>query len=57
MSSAANHRKRSHRSQARHYAASRSRINAAVYQQERKQKPDAWKRLQAFFRGRKAGDV
>ena len=56
MSSAVNHRKRSHRSQAKHYAASRRRMSFAVYQQERKKKPDLRQRLKSMFRRQSAGE-
>ena len=55
MSTAVNHRKRSHRSEQRHYYANMARYKIAVTNQDRK-KPGMLANIIGRFRKRKAGD-
>lgn len=50
MSSAVNHRKRSHRSQAKHHEASRRRMSRSIYGQEKIRNPGLLQRMKAMFR-------
>lgn len=56
MSSAMNHRKRSHRSQKRHYEANNRRVMISQYKQVQKENPGLLKKFfRQMFRG-KSGD-